>query len=384
MRFLPLVWRSLLRRKTRTIFTVLSIVVAFMLFGVLSALNAAFSVGVELAGADRLIITHKVSLIQLLPESYKDRLVATEGVVEVLHQTYFGGIYQRPSNFFMQMPVEPGQLLKVYPEYLLPEDQKKAWLSDRTCTIVGRQTADRYGFKVGDRIPIQATIWRKRDGSSSWEFNVCGIYDADREGVDTTPLFFNYEYFDEARQFGQGLVGWYVIRISDPDRAAEIARRIDEMFANSPAETKTTTEKAFIQAFAGQIGDIGAIIRAIVTAVFFTILLVAANTMAQSVRERTSELAVLKTLGYSDALVLVLVILESTAIAGVGAAIGLGLAWMVVQGGDPTNGLLPSFYLPGSDLVLGAGMAVVLGLVAGLLPAVQAMRLRIVDALRRA
>ncbi len=384
MRFLPLVWRSLLRRKTRTIFTVLSIVVAFMLFGVLSALNAAFSVGVELAGADRLIITHKVSLIQLLPESYKDRLVATEGVIEVLHQTYFGGIYQRPSNFFMQMPVEPGQLLKVYPEYLLPEDQKKAWLSDRTCTIVGRQTADRYGFKVGDRIPIQATIWRKRDGSSSWEFNVCGIYDADREGVDTTPLFFNYEYFDEARQFGQGLVGWYVIRISDPDRAAEIARRIDEMFANSPAETKTTTEKAFIQAFAGQIGDIGAIIRAIVTAVFFTILLVAANTMAQSVRERTSELAVLKTLGYSDALVLVLVILESTAIAGVGAAIGLGLAWMVVQGGDPTNGLLPSFYLPGSDLVLGAGMAVVLGLVAGLLPAVQAMRLRIVDALRRA
>lgn len=384
MRFMPLVWRSLLRRKTRTIFTVLSIVVAFMLFGVLSALNAAFSVGVELAGADRLIITHKVSLIQLLPESYKDRLVATEGVVEVLHQTYFGGIYQRPSNFFMQMPVEPGQLLKVYPEYLLPEDQKKAWLSDRTCTIVGRQTADRYGFKVGDRIPIQATIWRKRDGSSSWEFNVCGIYDADREGVDTTPLFFNYEYFDEARQFGQGLVGWYVIRISDPDRAAEIARRIDEMFANSPAETKTTTEKAFIQAFAGQIGDIGAIIRAIVTAVFFTILLVAANTMAQSVRERTSELAVLKTLGYSDALVLVLVILESTVIAGVGAAIGLGLAWVVVQGGDPTNGLLPSFYLPGSDLVLGAGMAVVLGLVAGLLPAVQAMRLRIVDALRRA
>lgn len=383
MKYLPLVWRSLLRRKTRTIFTVLSIVVAFTLFGVLAALNAAFSVGVELAGADRLIITHKVSLIQLLPESYKDRLVATEGVVDVLHQTWFGGIYQRPSNFFMQCPVEPQQLLKVYPEYLLPEDQKKAWLTDRTCAIVGRQTADRYQFKVGDRIPIQATIWRKRDGSSSWEFNVCGVYDADRQGVDTTPLFFNYEYFDEARQFGQGLVGWYVIRIKDPDRAAELARRIDEGFANSAAETKTTTEKAFLQAFAGQIGDIGAIIRAIVTAVFFTILLVAANTMAQSVRERTSEMAVLKTLGYSDILILVLVILESTAIAVIGGAAGLALAWLIVQGGDPTNGLLPAFFLPSADLALGAAIAVALGLVAGLLPAVQAMRLRIVDALRR-
>jgi putative ABC transport system permease protein len=383
MKYLPLVWRSLLRRKTRTIFTVLSIVVAFTLFGVLAALNAAFSVGVELAGADRLIITHKVSLIQLLPESYKDRLVATEGVVDVLHQTWFGGIYQRPSNFFMQCPVEPEQLLKVYPEYLLPEDQKKAWLTDRTCAIVGRQTADRYQFKVGDRIPIQATIWRKQDGSSSWEFNVCGIYDADRQGVDTTPLFFNYEYFDEARQFGQGLVGWYVIRISDPDRAADLARRIDEGFANSSAETKTTTEKAFLQAFAGQIGDIGAIIRAIVTAVFFTILLVAANTMAQSVRERTSEMAVLKTLGYSDILILVLVILESTAIAVIGGGAGLALAWLIVQGGDPTNGLLPAFFLPSADLAIGAAIAVALGLVAGLLPAVQAMRLRIVDALRR-
>lgn len=383
MKYLPLVWRSLLRRKTRTIFTVLSIVVAFTLFGVLAALNTAFSVGVELAGADRLIITHKVSLIQLLPESYMGRLEATEGVVDVLHQTWFGGIYQRPSNFFMQCPVDPERLLTVYPEYLLPDDQKKAWLTDRTCAIVGRQTADRYGFKVGDRIPIQATIWRKKDGSSAWEFNVCGIFDAERQGVDTTPLFFNYEYFDEARQFGQGAVGWYVIRISEPDRAADIARRIDEQFANSSAETKTTTEKAFLQAFAGQIGDIASIIRAIVTAVFFTILLVAANTMAQSVRERTSELAVLKTLGYSDGLVLILVMLESCAIAVLGGAIGLALAWLIAQGGDPTNGLLPSFFLPAADVGLGAAIAVALGLVAGLLPGVQAMRLRIVDALRR-
>jgi putative ABC transport system permease protein len=384
MKYLPLVWRNLLRRKTRTIFTVLSIVVAFVLFGVLAALNTAFSIGVELAGNDRLIITHKVSIIQLLPQSYQNRLEATPGVVDVLHQTWFGGIYQKPSNFFMQCPVDPVRLLKLYPEYVMPADQRQRWLDDRTCAIVGRATASRFGFKVGDRVPIQATIWRQRSGATTWEFNICGIFDGDKQGVDTTPLFFHYEYFDEARQFGQGLVGWYVIRIADPAKAPEVAKRIDEQFANSFAETKTTTEKAFLQAFAQQVGDIGAIIRAIVTAVFFTILLVAGNTMAQSVRERTSDLAVLKTLGFGDGLIVTLVLLESCAIAVLGGGTGLALAWLMTLGGDPTGGLFPSFFIPEADLARGALFALGLGLVAGILPAVQAMRLRIVDALRRA
>ena len=383
MKYLPLIWKNLSRRKTRTTFTVLSIVVAFVLFGLLAALNVAFSMGVELAGNDRLVITHKVSIIQLLPESYNARLETTPGVVDVLHQTYFGGIYQKPSNFFMQTPVPPDQLLKLYPEYLLPEDQKKAWLTDRTCAIVGRQTADRFGWKVGDRIPIQATIWRKKGGSTSWEFNLCGIFDGDKKGVDTTGFFFNYDYFEEARQFAHGMVGWYTIRIDDPANAPKIAERIDAQFANSSAETKTTTEKAFVQAFAQQVGDIGAIIRGIVTAVFFTILLVAANTMAQSVRERTSELAVLKTLGFSDGLVLVLVLAESCAIAVLGGTIGLGLAWLLTRAGDPTGGLFPAFFLPQADLVRGGLFALALGIVAGIMPALQAMRLRIVDALRR-
>jgi putative ABC transport system permease protein len=383
MKYLPLVWRNLTRRKTRTIFTVLSIAVAFVLFGILAALNVAFNQGVELAGNDRLIIQHKVSLIQLLPQSYEARLETTPGVVDVLHQTWFGGIYQKPSNFFMQCPVRPERLLKLYPEYVLPDDQRKAFLTDRTCAIIGRQTANRFGFKVGDRVPIQATIWRKQGGGSTWEFNVCGIFDGDKKGVDTTSMFFNYDYFDEARQFGQGQVGWYVIRINDPAKAPEIAGRIDAMFANSFAETKTTTEKAFLQAFAKQIGDIGLIIRGIVTAVFFTILLVAANTMGQSVRERTSELAVLKTLGFSDAIVLSLVLAESCAIALVAGLTGLGLAWLLTQGGDPTNGMLPAFYLPTADLVRGVLFALGLGVLSGIMPAVQAMRLRIVDALRR-
>jgi len=383
MKYLPLLWRNLTRRKTRTIFTVLSIAVAFVLFGILAALNVAFSQGVELAGNDRLIIQHKVSLIQLLPQSYEARLEATPGVVDVLHQTWFGGIYQKPSNFFMQCPVRPDRLLTLYPEYVLPADQRTAFLTDRACAIVGRQTADRFGFKVGDRVPIQGTIWRKQGGGATWEFNICGIFDGDKKGVDTTPMFFNYDYFDEARQFGQGQVGWYVIRINDPAKAPEIAGRIDAMFANSFAETKTTTEKAFLQAFAKQIGDIGLIIRGIVTAVFFTILLVAANTMGQSVRERTSELAVLKTLGFSDAIVLTLVLAESCAIALVAGLTGLGLAWLLTQGGDPTHGMLPSFYLPTADLVRGVMFAAALGVVAGIMPAVYAMRLRIVDALRR-
>ena len=383
MKYLPLLWRNLTRRKTRTIFTVLSIAVAFVLFGILAALNAAFSQGVELAGNDRLIIQHKVSIIQLLPQSYEARLETTPGVVDVLHQTWFGGIYQKPSNFFMQCPVRPDRLLKIYSEYVLPADQRKAFLTDRTSAIVGRQTADRFGFKVGDRVPIQGTIWRKKNGGATWEFNICGIFDGDKKGVDTTPMFFNYDYFDEARQFGQGQVGWYVIRINDPAKAPEIAQRIDAMFANSFAETKTTTEKAFLQAFAKQIGDIGLIIRGIVTAVFFTILLVAANTMGQSVRERTSELAVLKTLGFSDAIVLTLVLAESCAIALVAGLSGLGLAWLLTQGGDPTNGMLPSFYLPTADLVRGVIFAAALGVVAGIMPAIYAMRLRIVDALRR-
>jgi len=383
MKYLPLLWRNLLRRKIRTLFTTLSIVVAFLLFGVLAALNLAFSAGVDVADMDRLMLTHKVSLIQPLPISYQARIESVPGVQDVMHQTYFGGIYQDPKNFFMQSPVEPERWLRMFPEYTLPEDQKKRFIEDRSCAVVGRTTADRFGWKVGDRIPIQATIWTKRDGSRTWEFNICGIYEGTKRGVDTTWFVFHWDYFDEARQFARGQVGWYVIRIADPSQADAIIKRIDGMFANSEYETKTVPEKAFVQAFAQQIGDVGAIIRAIILAVFFTILLVAANTMAQSVRERTAELAVLKTLGFSDGLVLVLIMLESCAIAVVGGVIGLALAHLFTMGGDPTQGLFPAWYIPTADVIRGALLAIGLGVIAGAMPAVQAMRLRIVDALRR-
>jgi putative ABC transport system permease protein len=384
MRFLPLVWRNLMRRKTRTILTLLVIVVIFVLYAYLAAITAGFSAGVDLAGSDRLVLTHKVSLIQLLPESYGPRIAGVAGVTEVCHNTWFGGIYQSAMNFFPQIAVEPDCLLRMYPEYLLPDAQKKAWLGDRMGAIVGRSTATRFGWTVGQRVPIQLTIWRRKDGKPTYEFRIDGIYDGVAKGTDTTNLFFHYKYLDESRMFGQGMVGWYVIRIGAPANAPAIAQQIDDRFANSPFETKTTTEKAFAQAFVNQIGDIGAIMRAVLGAAFFTLLLVTANTMAQSVRERTNELAVLKTLGFSDGRVLGLVLLESCLLAVVGGGLGLGLAWLAItRGGDPTGGLIPGFILTPRALLVGASLVLALGLVAGVFPALRARRLQIADALRR-
>ena len=381
MKFLPLLWSSLWRKKIRTIFTLLSVFVAFLLFGLLMTIRGAFSFGVEIAGLDRLVLIHKVALIMPLPVSYKERLAATEGVSIVSHQTWFGGVYQDPANFFAQMVVEPEPFMKIYPEFEIPADQVKAWLGDRQGAIVGVDLAKRFGWKVGDRIPITGTIWQPKQGQT-WEFNIVGLYDGG-PSVDKTQFFFRYDYLDENRAGGQGLVGWYVVKIADPSQAQQMGAKFDAMFANSSAETKTTTEKGFVEGFAKQVGDIGAIMVAILVAVLFTMLLVAANTMAQSVRERTSEMGVLKTLGFSNASILSLILGESVLIAVLGGSLGLGVAWLIVQGGDPTNGMLPIFVLPTRDVILGAVMIVVLGLIAGALPAFTAMNLKITDALRR-
>jgi putative ABC transport system permease protein len=383
MKFLPLVWKNLARRKVRTIFTALSIVIAFLLFGILSAIRVAFGAGVDVTGADRLMTTHKVSIILPLPISYGEQIARVPGVTKITHANWFGGIYKDPKNFFAQYAVEPATYLEIFPEIKLPEAQKRAWLADRTGAIVGRVTADRFGFKVGDHIPIQATIFIKRDGSRMFDFTIDGIYDGPK-GFDTSAFVFQYDYLKEASPgYSANQVGWYVFRIADPRHAQQVVNRVDALFANSPAETKTATEKAFAEGFAKQTGNIGAIIGAIVSAVFFTMLLVAGNTMAQSVRERTSEIAVLKTLGFGNGQVMGLVLAESCLLALSAAALGLGVAWLIDSRGDPTGGFLPVFYLPPRDLLLGLLLAAAFGLLTGLLPAYQAMRLPIVDALRR-
>jgi putative ABC transport system permease protein len=382
MKFLPLLWSSLWRKKIRTIFTLLAVFVAFVLFGLLMTIRTAFSFGVEIAGLDRLVLIHKVALIMPLPISYQDRLRATEGVEVVSHQTWFGGVYQDPSNFFAQMVVEPEPFMKIYPEFLISPEHVKAWMGDRQGAIVGVDLMKRFGWKVGDRIPIVGTIWQPKQGQV-WEFNIVGTYDGE-PAVDKTQFFFRYDYLDENRAQGQGLVGWYVVKIRDAAQAQQMGAKFDSMFANSAAETKTTTEKGFVEGFAKQMGDIGAIMIAILVAVLFTMLLVAANTMAQSVRERTSEVGVLKTLGFSNTSILALVLGESLLIAMLGGALGLGLAWVIVQQGDPTGGMLPIFMLPQRDMWAGAGLVVALGVIAGLWPALNAMTLKITDALRRA
>ncbi len=384
MKYLRLILSNLKRKKLRTVLTMLSIMVAFLLFGFLAAVRVAFNAGVEVAGADRLVVRHKVSIIQLLPESYRDRMERIEGVDSAVFATWFGGMYQKPSNFFAQMPVEPEAFLDMFPEYVLGEGERRAWLENRTGAIVGRVTADRFGFEVGDRIPIQAIAWPKKDGSETWEFDLVGIYEGAEKGTDTSNFFFRHDYFDEARQYGDGLVGWYWVRISDPERAAEVAQAIDTEFANSPAETKAEPEGAFVQGFANQVGNIAQILIAILSAVFFTILLIAGNTMAQSVRERIGELAVLKAVGFTDRGVLGLVLGESLLVAGIGGLLGLAAAWLLITlGGDPTNGAFPVFYLPPRDLALGVALVLFVGVAAGLVPSLQARRLEVADALRR-
>jgi putative ABC transport system permease protein len=382
MKFLQLVLPNFKRHILRTILTVLCVIVAFVLFAYLGAIRNAFSFGVSVAGADRLIVRHKVSLIQLLPQSYEVQIERVEGVSDATHATWFGAIYKDPKNFFGQMPVKPEEFMRMYPEFKLPPEQMQAWLKTRTGAIVGRTTADRFGWKVGDKIPLMGTYWRSKEGDQLWTFDLVGIYEGSPE-TDTSNFFFRHDYFDEMRRGGQGMVGWYYIRVADPKNAEDVARRVDALFENSPAETKTETEKAFVKGFAEQAGNVGAIVIFILGAVFFTILLVAGNTMAQSVRERMSELGVMKAIGFTDTQVLTLVLIEALVIAVVGGGIGLLLGYLAVSGGDPTNGALPVFIVPTRDLILGAIYVVLLGVVSGVLPALYALRLNPVDALRR-
>jgi putative ABC transport system permease protein len=245
-------------------------------------IRTAFTFGVDIAGLDRLVIIHKVSLIMPLPFSYQDKLKAVRGVDIATHSSWFGGVYQDPSNFFAQMAVDPEPFLNIYREFKVPPDQLKAWLADRQGAIVGVDLAKRFGWKIGDRVPIQATIYQPKSGGTTWEFNIVGLYDGE-PAVDRTQFFFRYDYLEENSQYGGGLVGWYIVKIADPSTSVQLAKTFDDMFANSSAETKTTSEKSFVEGFAKQVGDIGTIMTAIVTAVLFTLLLVAANTMAQSV-----------------------------------------------------------------------------------------------------
>lgn len=378
MRFFPLIFANLFRKKIRTTLTVGSFAVALFLFGLLIVVRGAFSGGLDLAGADRLVVINKTSIIQPLPLSYRDRLLKIPGIKLVTFDNWFGGVYQDERNFFPQFAISTETQREMFPELIVPDDQWNAFVADREGAVVGEGIAKRFGWKIGDRIPIRGTFI-----PGTWEFNIRGIYHGKRPADDTTQFWFHWKYFDERKPFQKGFVGWYTVRIDDPGKAVEIVKTIDREFANSPWETKTDTEKSFAASWVKQFGNIQFLILTIGGVVFFTLLLVTGNTMAIAVRERVGELAVLKALGYSDVFVLVLVLAESLLVALVGGVLGMTLAKLFTLAGDPTRGLLPFFYLPGGAIAAGMAVALVVGIVSGMLPAVTAMRLRVVDALRR-
>ena len=382
MKYLHLVWAALFRSKTRTLLTLLSVVAAFLLFGMLDSVRVAFNSGGDVAGANRMVTMSRLSITQMLPYSLDARVRAVPGVERVAYAAWFGGIYRDPKNFFPNFSVSE-DYLDLYPEFKLAPAQKQAWLADRRGAIVGEALARRHGWKVGDTIPLQATIF-PTNGSNDWSFTLRGIYrveDPKLKGQENV-LFFHWKYFDEANDFVKGRLGWFIVEPASSDVSNRVALAIDKLSENSDHETKTQTEAAFNQSFAKQFADIGLIVTAIMGAVFFTLLLLTGNTMAQAVRERIPELAVLKTIGFSNRSVLWLVLAESVLLVVLGGALGLAIAAALVPvvsagsgGMIQLPGLLPQTW------AMGLGLAALIGVVVGLLPALRGMRLNIVDAL---
>lgn len=384
MKYLPLLWAALLRKKTRTVLTLLSVVAAFTLFGMLDAVRVAFNAPNSVAGINRLIVTSRFSIIQQLPYSYAAQIQSIPGVHNVVCAIWFGGVYQDRKNFFPNMAVSAKSFLATHPEFVLPAAQKQAFLNTRTGAIVGKALAERFGWKIGDQIPLEATIYPNKDGSNVWTFDLVGIFHADRpelRGIEQQMLF-RYDYIDEGRLQLQGTVGWYIVQVDNPDESGQVALAIDHRFANSAHETKTQSEKDFQLAFVNQIGDIGLIVSAIMAAVFFTLVLLTGNTMMQAIRERIPELAVLKTIGFSNRSILLLVLSEAVIIMLTGGIGGLILARALLPVmATATSGEL-DLPLTLDTWLLGLALMILIGLIIGLPPALRALRLNIVDALR--
>lgn len=381
MNRLILVFTQLRRHLLRSLLTAGAITVAFLLYGYLSAVRVAFTQGVRFGGEHRLLVRHRTSIAQLLPYSYKERIKRLNGVVDVLPETWFGGVYQDPKNFFGQLAVEPETFLRVYPEYVVSSEVRERWLRTKIGAVVGERTANRFGWSVGDRIVLRSSIWPKRDGSRDWEFEIVGIYKAGTPETDRSLMFFRYDYLDETRLYAKGWVGWFMVKVDNPQNAATVAFKIDREFENSYAETRTEPERAFLQSQSRQIGDIGRIVTLIVGAVFVTVLVIVGNTMASSTRERLREFAVLIALGFPYTWVISLVVLEACTLVFSSGLFGLMLAWLLVRRGDPT-GMLSAFYISTKDVFLSGLWMSVLVIVASISPIWLLIRLPVAKALR--
>ena len=385
MKYFHLIWAALFRRKTRTFLTLASILAAFLLFGLLDGIRTSFAqLGQNSNGAQRLQTASRLSFIETLPISLELRIKQIDNIQAVTYANWFGGAYQNPRNQLFTFAVAPNYL-DLYPEIDVAQSERDAWARTRTGVLVGDALMKRFGWKVGQKIPLQSTIFPNSDGTLNWSFDIVGTLKAkDKKSAGFTEgmLLMHYKYFEESTPYVDGDVGWYVSRVSDVRRSDAAAKAIDALSMNSPHETKTMSEQAAMASQLKQMADIGLIVGSIMGAVFFTLLLLTGNTMAQAVRERTSELAVLKTIGFTSTSVLGMVLAESILLVVLGGALGLGLAALIgpivsaVSGGVIS---LPPIGL--QSWMLGLGLMVAIGLLVGALPALRAMRLNIVDAL---
>ncbi|MBO9873120.1 MULTISPECIES: ABC transporter permease [Xanthomonas] len=382
MKYFSLIWAQLFRSKTRTLLTLFSVIVAFLLFGLLDSVRVAFTAGGSVEGVNRLVVASRLSITQSLPVRLESQIRSVPGVRDVTYAMWFGGIYKDPKDFFPNFSVAPN-FFDVYSEYVVPPEQLKAFRETRTGAAVGEALAKKHGWKVGDVIPLQATIF-PRGGSNDWPLELKAIFKAkDRANVQAeNQLMMNWKYFDESNDYIKGKVSWYTVRLDNPEHASRVAQAIDALSANSDHETKSQTESAFQQAFVKQFADIGLIVTSIMGAVFFTLVLLTGNTMAQAVRERIPELATLKTLGFQDRTVLTLVIVESVLLIVLGGLLGMALAAAAIPVlASASRGALPVHAVPAQTWLIGAALMLVIGVVVGLLPALRAQRLKIVDAL---
>ena len=381
-----LVRKNLFRRKLRASLMIVSILIAFMIFGVLAGFYRAFTLGEDRAAADRMITVNKINFTQPMPIAYFNRVRAVEGVRQVTFANWFGGYYQDPKNFLMSLAIEPNTYFDVYrSEFDVPPDQLQAFMRDRGSALVGEKLASqKWGWKIGDRIPVASNIFSQKSGGHTWDLTIAGIVKGKVEHVDTNFLLFQYAYFDETRSFGKDTIGWMILQTTSPENNDRVAKAIDAMFANSTAETSTDTEKAFGKAFVAQFGNIALIVLLVVGAAFVTILMIVGNTMALSIRERTREIGVLKTLGFSGPRILKMVLGESVLLALLGGIPGLAIAALIAMAlRNSLASIAPAFAVSPTIILQGLALMIALGLITGIIPALNAMRLKIATALGR-
>jgi putative ABC transport system permease protein len=381
MKFIGLVLKSARRSKRRTLLTVSSVAIAVFLFAALRAVLDGFNAGAEASSSTRIVTIRSTSLIFQMPISHLEAIKSTPDVQDVTWANWFGGIYKDPKNFFGQLAIEPESYLRMYPEIRLTPDEKKAFLDDRTGCIVGDGLAKIYGFKVGDRITLKVGI--PTYGRQDYDFTVRAIYRSGGAAVNDQTMMFQWKYVDE-RSLLKGQIGWYITQIAHPDQAAQVSGAIDQKFANSSYETKTDTERAFQSSFVSMFGNLNLLLGSISLAVVITTLFVAGNTMAMSVRERTTEIAVMRTLGFPAATIFMLVAGEGLMMSIIGGIVGAGLARAIVNP-DFLNagGFIPQIGVNTGNMITAIGLSALIGVLAGLIPATMASRLKIVDALRR-